>query len=201
MLLALFACAPSAAMGESGAARVTCDALDTSDPGPTSKDALTTLLAAVRDEFYPELDGVSITLGTLESDADMFNSNLDYATIGNPPMERDYIIKANPILLDDPPSLASTGAILAHELKHTVDYTGMEAQELAEFGAWYSTTDDFSAYERETDEHVLELGCGEYLSGYRTWLYAHVSEEVAAQKRHDYYTPEEIDAWIAEHSE
>ncbi len=201
MLLALLGCVSTPSAADSATALPSCEALDSSDPGPTTMVDLTTVLSFVRDAFFPELDGVSITLGTLESDADMFASNLDFSTIGAAPLERDYVIHANLKLLDDPPPSAATGAILAHELKHTADFTSMDAVELAEFGAWYDTTDDFSAYERQTDEHVLALGCGRHLSSYRTWLYDHVSDDVVEEKRHDYYTPEEIDAWITEHTE
>ena len=50
-------------------------------------------------------------------------------------------------------------------------------------------------YERQTDEQALERGCATGLKAYRLWLYDRVDDETEAQKRRDYYTPEEIDAW------
>ena len=67
---------------------------------------------------------------------------------------------------------------------------------IAAFGLWYAT-DDVSAYERETDLFALERGCGEGLIAFRTWLYAQLDDEAIAEKQRDYYTPEEIEAWMA----
>ena len=46
------------------------------------------------------------------------------------------------------------------------------------------------------DEYALEAGCASGLKGYREWLYAHIPPEDVEAKRRDYYTPEEIDAWV-----
>ena len=145
----------------------------------------------------PELIGVPHQLRSMMSEEDYFASNLILSTLDDPPRERDYTMMYNPVLFEDPPSWAAVEAIVLHEFKHTIDYTMMNGQELAEFGVWYANG-DISEYEHETDEFALELGFAEGLKAYRLWLYDHVSPETAEQKRYDYYTPEEIDAWVEE---
>jgi len=54
--------------------------------------------------------------------------------------------------------------------------------------SYFSANPDLTTIERPPLER-------DYL--FREWLYAHVIAEVEAQKRIDYYTPEEIEAWMA----
>jgi hypothetical protein len=146
--------------------------------------------------LQPPLEGVSIDLVTFEHEQDFFRANLDFNTLSAPPRERAYRVEMNSRLLDDPPSWDAVLAILVHETQHLVDFVGMDQQELAAWGVWYATTDDFSAYERATDERALELGCASGLAAFRVWLYDHVDDATEAQKRHDYYTPDEIRDWV-----
>jgi len=129
------------------------------------------------------------------SPSSFFSANFELSTLGEEPLDRDYIVHYSTLQFDQPPPANAVLAILAHELKHVRDYTEMDAAEVTEFGLWYVTS-DVSAYERETDEHSLQLGCGEGLIEFREWLYEVVTDEVEAQKRVDYYTPEEIREWM-----
>ena len=103
----------------------------------------------------------------------------------------------NPAMFPDPPSRIAAGAIIIHELKHVLDYTGMDSDELVDFGLWYASGDDISDYEKQTDEYALESGCAEGLSAYREWVYAHIPKEDLEEKMETYYTPDEIAAWVA----
>ena len=115
------------------------------------------------------------------------------AVIGRTPQTSKLIVTSG--LLERLERVELEG-VLAHELKHIRDYSEMDFDALNEFVAWYMTTDDISEYERETDEYALGLGCGLALRAYREWLYEHIDAEAVEQKRYDYYTPEEIDAWL-----
>ncbi len=165
-----------------------------------SPDDLEALHHDVQAVLHPDLEGVAVELVTMTSEADFFYANLDLTTLANDPRERSYRVYYNQGMFEDlgVPPFAGLVAILGHELKHVQDYTEMDAEEMAQFGVWYATS-DVSDYERATDEFVLERGCGPGLIAFREFLYDHVSDEVEAQKRHDYYTPEEIEAWMAEH--
>jgi hypothetical protein len=170
-----------------------CELLNTDFPAPTSDDDVAHAFELARS--IQPLEGVSVTMEPLESDVSFFQANVDFDTISDPPRERSYLLQHNLRLYDDPPSFRATVAILVHEAQHIVDFSSWDGTQLATWGAWYATTDDISSYERQTDEGALKLGCAEGLSEFRVWLYAHVSPEVAEQKKHDYYTPDEIAEW------
>jgi len=173
-----------------------CSALLGNDGVPGSAEDLEELLALVQGELYPQLAAVTIDLETGRSDDSYFWAQIDLGTLSARPLERRYLVFHASSLFDDPPSNDAVIAILAHELKHVLDYTELEEQELAEFVAWYMQG-DVADYERETDLRSLELGCGPGLIEFRDWLYEHVDDEVEEQKRRDYYSPEEIRAWMA----
>jgi hypothetical protein len=179
----------------------TCTELFGTGPGPASEAELGDILNEARDRFYPNLKGASIQLVPFQSTTDVFLSNLDLTTLGNAPLERHYELHYNTNMLARPPSRGAIGAILVHELKHTTDYVGMDMNTLAAFGFWYGLADDTNVapYERATDERSLEDGCGPNLKAYRVWLYAFVDPSVLAAKEAEYYTPDEIDAWMAAH--
>jgi hypothetical protein len=176
----------------------TCDELAVGRVPPKSVAELSVFLEATRARFYPDLQGVSIALHPLVSENDYFTSNLDLDTLSNEPRDRSYWVLDNAKLFADPPPADAIVAILVHELGHIEDYTTKSTDEMATFAIWYGTA-DVSAYERTTDERALAAGCAKGLKAYRIWLYSHVSDATRAKKQHDYYTPDEIDAWVAAH--
>ena len=52
-------------------------------------------------------------------------------------------------------------------------------------------------FERRADLNAIACGYGSGLKAYRAWLYNHVPAEKLAEKRRDYFSPEEIDAILA----
>ncbi|MBI4821265.1 MAG: hypothetical protein HY791_33705 [Deltaproteobacteria bacterium] len=172
-----------------------CDEVFVAAP-PSGVMSVDTALSAARARFYPELEAAPIRL--IEKDlgpAVMFTANLDLTTLERPPLERDYEIWLNPKLLEEPPSGRAVGAILTHELKHILDYSKKDAQTLAAFALWYAIS-DVSEYERQTDEYALDLGCALGLSEYRSWLYEQIPADAVEQKKREYYTPAEIEAYV-----
>ncbi len=195
MLMLMLACAGGGDSADTGP--LTCTERFDGDP-PADEADIIALVASAREGFFPTLEGVSLEVTTTESPDTYFVANLDLATISEEPLERDYRVLYNPALFDDPPVRIAAGAILVHELKHVLDYTGMDTAELVDFGLWYASGEDISAYEKQTDEYALEAGCAEGLSAYREWIYTHIPEEDLEEKMSTYYTPEEIAAWVAE---
>lgn len=201
LLLPLGACGLSKAPADSGAPAGPVDpcaeAAALHRP-PTDELELSYVIADVqRLVFGAELRGVEVGLAPLPGETDFFNAGVDLTTADLPGMERRYIIRANSAIFSgDEPPIGATTAILAHELQHVLDYTAMSGDELVDFALEYSEG-DISTYERATDEAVLERGCATGLKAYREWLYEQIDAEAEAAKRRDYYTPEEIDAWVA----
>jgi hypothetical protein len=180
-------------------APLTCEALLSGGEPPREEADLVDILMKIREAFYPDLAEASVTLTAQESaDYSFFTSSVDIATLDEAPLDREYLLLYDPSLLEDPPPYDGAGAVLVHEMKHMEDYAGMTRDELVEFALWYAQG-DVSEYERATDERALEDGCGEGLIAYREWLYAHIPAEAEAQKRENYYTPEEIEAWMEAH--
>lgn len=172
----------------------TCEAvMRRADPPSTLAD-VETMIDDVR-RVVPELDGVPIQTTEIESETTFLAANLDLTTLSADPRARSYQVQINPKLLDDPPSPDGMIAILVHELKHIVDYTLKNEEEMLAFGLWYAT-EDVAAYERETDEFVLERGCATGLIAFREWVYTKVDAEGKAEKERVYYTPDEIRAWL-----
>jgi hypothetical protein len=191
----LTACSPAT----QGPDPLDCDDAWADVAAPTSEEELHAIFTDARVRFFPELAPYVLRLDLDISSADaFFIAQPDLSTIEEPPRDRLYVVRGNPTLLDDPPSATAVGAILVHELKHIRDYTEMDTDELVNFGLWYGIAEDVSEYERETDEHALRKGCAEGIKAYRAWLYEHIPEESVAAKREDYFTPEEVDAWVAD---
>ena len=167
---------------------------------PTDELALSYVIADVqRIVFGAALRDVEVGLAPLPSETDFFNAGVDLTTVDLPGLERRYIIRANSAVFSgDEPPIGATAAILAHELQHILDYTAMSGEELVDFALEYSEG-DITTVERATDEAVLARGCATGLKAYREWLYEQLDAETAAEKRRDYYTPDEIDAWVADH--
>ncbi len=161
---------------------------------PLSLTDLKADLAQVRAANYPELSGFKIHLEGFESDHDFFKSSTQIFTVSEKPRDRVYLVLFNNQVLRDPPTREAIRAILAHELKHIVDYTHMTTWETAEFAVQYGLF-PVAHYERATDLHALELGYAEGLKQYREWLYARVDLKTLALKKRNYYTPEQIDRW------
>ena len=194
MLLLLLACGDKADTGAE--ALLTCSERFAGD-SPASEADIIALVESAREGFFPTLSEVSLEVGTMESDDGYFVANLDLATISEEPFERNYRVLYSPAMFADAPSRLASGAILVHELKHVLDYTGMDTSELVEFGLWYASGDDISDYEKETDTYALESGCADGLTAYREWVYTHIPKEDLEEKMSTYLTPEEIAAWVA----
>jgi hypothetical protein len=176
----------------------TCDAFSAGRTPPTSLADLQQLLDDVRARFHPEFADLSITLHPLTREGDYFQSNLDLDTLQDDPRDRHYWLLDNAKLFDDPPPANAVVAILVHELGHTEDFLAKTSDELTAFALFYAAG-DVRDYERATDEKALKAGCANGLKAYRVWLYAHVPASVLPEKQRDYFSPDEIDAWVAAH--
>ena len=175
-----------------------CTAATTGHGAPGTEGELVSLFARVQSGVHsPSLDEVQVDMVAMTSATDGFTTGPDLTTLDRPGPERRYIVRFNTLVFETPPPAGGTAAILAHELQHAVDYTEMDGDELLDFALRYAEG-DIAAYERETDEVVLEAGCASGLKAYREWLYQQVDAETEANKRRDYYTPDEIDAWVAD---
>lgn len=190
----LFACTSSTTINVDTAGSPTCSSIMAAANNPTTTTDIEALITQTR-QLVPELNSVSLSVQTIESDSTFLAAQVDLSTISNAPLEREYLIQINPQIFEQHITGASTVAILLHEFKHILDYTELDTNALVEFGLWYAGG-DVAEYERATDEFALERGCATGLIEFREWLYEFVSEAVRAEKEENYYTPDEIRAWM-----
>lgn len=172
----------------------------------TDEAGLAALLDEVETHLFPEMAGVAIGVAPVP-DLQFFRAWIELGTISEPDgRDRTYTVQYDPVVLADPPPAAALAAVLGHELGHVDHYLGMTSEEAVTFGLWYgaqdpATSTGLSDYERATDEKVLVRGCADGLSAMREWIYAHTEGAVLEEKRRNYYTPEEIAAWVDEHGD
>jgi len=156
-------------------------------------ESFTSLMKTTKDQFFPELNNVSINVSTFRSDAYFLQAQPRIKTLVKNRIKRQYSVQLNLKLLECPPREDALKAILVHELEHVKDYTGWSSAKIAKHGAHYSTSMNLKvAYERQTDRKVLEKGLHIGLAGYREWVYQWLTPEELSRKRRIYLTPEEI---------
>ena len=200
LLLALSACGLTPGANDSGMSagvRDRCAEAAAQHRPPQDELDLSYLIDEVqRQAFGADLQGVEVVLSPLPGETDFFRTTVDLTTVEAAGMKRRYIIQAdNRLFSGDPPPLEGLAAILAHELQHVLDYTRMASDDLVAFTLQYNDG-DIGDYERKTDEAVLALGCGTGLRDWREWLYTQLEPTDETRARAEYYTPEEIDAWL-----
>ncbi len=158
------------------------------------------ILRQLIQQRLPELAGYNIRIKQFESRDSYLRTGVTPLQAMRSKKKRYYDLFFNSRLFDSPPPEGALKAILVHELVHIRDYTGMNAGALLKLARRYLTDSSFTRrYERQTDEGALERGEGEGLKAYRQWLYPRLDPDDLEKKRATYYTPEEIDAWMAEH--
>jgi hypothetical protein len=181
-----------------------CDRIDLPKDPVRTEAGLRDLLDAVRAAAWPEYADLSVGVAPVDGLA-YFRAWTELDTVGlDDGRARAYTVQYDPVVLEDPPEPAAVAALLTHEMGHVDDYVGMDSAELVSFALWYGTqdpltSDELADYERATDEKALERGCADGLAAARQWIYAHADPETLAEKKHNYDTPAQIDAWTDDH--
>lgn len=149
-------------------------------------------LSAIVGNSFPELENEKIKVETFKSESDFFKARFSFTrflTFQN----INYIIFVNPKIYRSEVSEEAIIAILAHELAHALYYKEKNRFQL--LGLVSLADKNFTAkFERKADLQAIKKGYGEGLIKYREWLYKQISEKALAEKKHNYFTPEEIKA-------
>jgi len=153
------------------------------------------LVDEIRAAAYPELRDAQINIETFEDRADYFRSSFSFSRYLLPGKMR-YRLLVNPRVFESQAPDEGVRAILAHELGHTLYFAQRSRIEL--LGLVRLAGKGFTArFERWADLQAIARGYGEGLKAYREWLYRHVPVDRLAEKRRNYFSPEEIDAILA----
>ncbi|MGI9056352.1 MAG: hypothetical protein ACR2F2_11185 [Pyrinomonadaceae bacterium] len=150
------------------------------------------LLSQIVRKSYPELADEKINVKTFESEKTFFKARFSitrFLTF----RKLNYIIFVNPVIFKSEISGEAVSAILAHELAHILYYDEKNRFEL--IGLASLTDKSFTAkFERKADLQAIRRGYGAGLIKYREWLYANIPKKNLAEKKRDYFSPDEIKA-------
>jgi len=140
---------------------------------------------------YPQLKGSDIRIESFVSQSDYFKARFGYPQYFFTRMR--YLLFVNPRVFELHAPEAGVRAIIAHELAHALYFKLRNRVQL--LGLVRLTSKQFTAeFERWADLKAISLGYGEGLKEYRRWLYKNVPASRLAEKRRDYFSPEEIEA-------
>jgi len=162
----------------------------------TKDDAVIARVRQVVEEVkaasYPELKDAQIEIKLFDSPSDYFQTRFTFGSYLFKNRLR-YLLKVNRNLFKNGVPEDGLRAIIAHELGHVVYYKSRRRAKL--LGLVRLAGGGFTAqFERATDLEAIARGYGEGLKSYRLWLYGHIPADKLAEKRRDYFSPEEIDA-------
>lgn len=146
----------------------------------------------VKAKSFPQLRNTEIIIRLFDSRSDYFQTRFTFTSFlfGK---RLKCLMKVNRRLFADDVPEEGLRAIVAHELGHALYYQSRNRLKL--LGLVRLLNKDFVArFERATDLKAISLGYGDGLKTYRRWLYAHIPAGKLAEKKRDYFSPEEIDA-------
>lgn len=167
-----------------------------SPPGGSDTAALREIeqvIRAVRHGSFPQLERVAITVYDLRSDFDYLQARFTVASFFK--RELQYMIFFNPEALRRRVPPDGLRAIVAHELAHINYYESQSRMGLLSL-VGLLVPSFTTRFERKADLDAIALGYGRGLETYRTWLYRNIPRAGEAEKKRDYYTPEEIEALL-----
>lgn len=110
--------------------------------------------------------------------------------------DRKMYLDLNIKLYECSPSKSALISIMAHELKHLLDYKKSVFFKVSKLGLRMLFKKSRSKYERETDLFVMKNGLSSGLIQYREWIYNQLDEKSLKTKECFYYTPKEIELYL-----
>jgi len=128
-------------------------------------------------------------------DADYFRTSFSAARF-MAGVKMRYFVLVNPEWRSQEAPVDGVRSILAHELAHVEELARGKRIRLFRLVGLLSNARR-ARFERKADLTALARDYGSGLKAYRTWLYEHVPAERLAEKRRDYFSPEEIAAILA----
>jgi len=146
-------------------------------------------------QSFPALAHVAIKLKPFHSDSDYFRTSFSAHRFAFG-MKMQYVVLVNREWRSRSAPIEGVRSILAHELAHIEDLSHGERIGLFRL-VGLATHEGTARFERRADLTTMARGYGAGLEAYRAWLYGHIPESKVAEKRRDYFSPEEIEAALA----
>ncbi len=149
------------------------------------------IVEEVRIASYPELNDAEIEIELFDSQSDYFQTRFTFTSflLGR---KLRCLLKVNRNLFADNVPDDGLRAIIAHELGHALYFKSGNRIKL--LGLVRLVCKGFTArFERGTDMQAIARGYGQGLKSYRAWLYGQIPTKNLAEKKRNYFSPEEID--------
>lgn len=153
-----------------------------------------TIIAEIVEKSYPELKDAKIRVKTFDSKANYFQSQFSISRFLTCRTLR-YNLYVNPEVFNKNAPEDAVRAIVAHELAHIFYYSERNRFEL--LGLVSLINKGFTTkFERRADLEAIDRGFGEGLIKYRQWLYQNIPAKNLAEKKRNYFSPEEIEKML-----
>ncbi len=150
------------------------------------------LIDSVRNASFPQLKDAEITVHDLHSDSVYLETRFTLSSYFFGGKLR-YMIQFNREAVNRRVPAEGLRAIIAHELAHIDYFQSQSRMGLAGLVRLISPSFTVS-FERKADLETIALGYGPGLEQYRTWLYRNIPRDRIAEKKRDYFSPDEIEA-------
>lgn len=149
------------------------------------------IINEVIEKSYPELKNKRIEVKTFKSESDYFRARFSYNKYLTFQKMR-YIVFVNPQVFTKNAPDDGVRSILAHELAHVLYFAERDRLEL--LGLVKLSSKSFTKkFEHRADLETISRGYGEGLKEYRAWLYQNIPAKNLAEKKRNYFAPEEIE--------
>lgn len=140
---------------------------------------------------YPELRQSEIRIKFFQSESDYFRAGFSYCRFLTGRRMRFFLLVNRRAFERQAPETALR-AIIAHELSHILYFK--ERNRLRLLGLIRLVSGGYTIrFERRADLLAIARGYGDGLKEYRRWLYTRIPQTRIAEKRRNYFSPEEID--------
>ena len=162
-------------------------------PQPGSLDGIKQIIQSVRQDSFPRLSRADIAVYDLRSSSDYLQARFTVSSFFSRRLQ--YLVFFNQDAIRRQVPTQGLRAIVAHELAHIGYYEDQSRMGLLSL-AGLLVPSLTTRFERKADLDAIALGYGRGLQTFRTWLYRNIPPSRVADKKRDYYTPEEIEALL-----
>lgn len=162
-------------------------------PRPGSLDGIKQVIQSVRQASFPRLSRANIAVYDLRSDSDYLQARFTVSSFFSRRLQ--YLVFFNQEAIRRHIPADGLHAIVAHELAHISYYEEQSRMGLLSL-AGLLVPSFTTRFERTADLDAIALGYGPGLQTFRVWLYRNIPPVRVADKKRDYYIPEEVEALL-----
>lgn len=162
-------------------------------PPPGAPNGIRETIESVRRASFPRLSRADISVYDLRSDSDYLQARFTVSSFFSRRLQ--YLVFFNQEAIRRQVPTEGLRAIVAHELAHINYYEDQSRMGLLSL-AGLLVPSFTTRFERRADLDAIALGYGRGLQTFRAWLYRNIPPGRVADKKRDYYTPDEIEALL-----